>query len=99
MINIYLTFNGICEDAFEFYKSVFGGDFSHLGRFSEMPNQDDMPSIEENDKNKVMHVSYPIGEAVLMGSDTVSGFVSVEFGNNFSISVNAKSRSDADQKF
>ncbi|MCB0843561.1 MAG: VOC family protein, partial [Bacteroidetes bacterium] len=57
-INPYITFNGNCEEAFLFYKSVFGGEFVFMGRFSEMPGE---YSVPEQDKNLVMHVSLPIG--------------------------------------
>ena len=58
-INPYLTFNGNCEEAFTFYKSVFGGEFPYVGRFSEMPENSEYP-IADEDKNKIMHMSLPI---------------------------------------
>jgi len=67
--NTYLNFNGNCEDAFTFYKSVFGGDFNYMGRFNEMPPQEGYVMSEE-DGSKIMHVSLPIGTSILMGSDT-----------------------------
>ena len=57
--NIYLNFNGNCEEAFNFYKSVFGGEFGYLGRFGEMPESNDY-KVSEADKNKIMHVSLAI---------------------------------------
>lgn len=96
----YLTFNGNCGAAFDFYKSVFGGDFAMLGRFGEMPPDPKKP-MTEAEKNKVMHVSYPIGEgSVLMGSDT-GGEMTAHFkqGNNISISINAHSKQEADKLF
>lgn len=97
--NTYLNFNGNCEEAFNFYKSVFGGDFAYIGRFGEMPPSDEYP-VSEADKNKVMHVSLPIGTSILMGSDNgeqyESSFVK---GNNFSVSINADSREEADKLF
>lgn len=98
-INIYLTFNGNCEDAFNFYKSVFGGNFSHIGRFKDMPENPKYP-VAESDKEKVMHVSFPIGNSVLMGSDT-GGEWSTHFnqGNNFSVSINTDSKEEADRLF
>ena len=66
--NTYLNFNGNCEEAFNFYKSVFGGDFTYIGRFGEMPPSEEFP-VAEAAKNKVMHVSLPTGASVLMGSD------------------------------
>ena len=97
--NTYLNFNGNCEEAFNFYKSVFGGDFTYIGRFCEMPPSEEFP-VAEADKNKVMHVSLPTGASVLMGSDNggqyESSFVK---GNNFSVSINADSKEEADKLF
>ena len=70
-VNAYLTFNGNCEEAFNFYKSVFGGEFPYIGRFGDMPPSGDGKQVPDEDKNKIMHVSLPISqETVLMGSDT-----------------------------
>ena len=83
-LNPYLTFKGNCEEAFEFYKSVFGGDFAYKGRFSEMPPDPQYP-VPEEDKEKIMHVALPIGdETVLMGSDTGGSWgAETTIGNNF----------------
>ncbi len=98
-VNIYLTFNGNCEEAFNFYKSAFGGDFDHLGRFSEMPS-DQSKGMPEEHLNRIMHVSLPIGNTVLMGSDTGGEWASdFKQGNNFSVSINADSKPEADRLF
>lgn len=98
-INVYLTFNGNCEEAFNFYKSVFGGEFEYIGKFKDMPPQSDFP-IKDSDKDKIMHISLPISsETILMGSDVSSEQGKVQFGNNFSISINCKSKEDADYCF
>ena len=98
-VNTYLTFNGNCEEAFNFYKSVFGGDFAYIGRFGEMPEGDGY-SVPEADKNKIMHVGLPIGNTILMGSDTGGDWATklIE-GNNFSVSVNTESKEEADRIF
>ena len=97
--NTYLTFNGNCEEAFNFYKSVFGGDFSYIGRFGEMPESDDY-KVSEADKNKIMHVSLSIGSSILMGSDTGGEWApNYKQGNNFSISISADSKAEADRIF
>lgn len=98
-VNTYLTFNGNCEEAFNFYKSVFGGDFAYIGRFGEMPEGDGY-SVPEADKNKIMHVGLPIGNTILMGSDTGGDWAAklIE-GNNFSVSVNTESKEEADHIF
>jgi len=99
-VNIYLTFNGDCKPAFEFYKSVFGGEFPYMGTFGEMPPQDGK-EIPGEDKDKVMHVTLPISqETLLMGSDNVAEMSSnLKVGNNFSVSINADSKEEADKLF
>ncbi len=69
-INPYLNFDGNCEEAFNFYKSVFGQEFMYIGRFGEMPPQEGMPPISEEFKRRIMHVSLKVGDTILMGSDT-----------------------------
>lgn len=97
--NTYLTFNGNCEAAFDFYKSVFGGEYTHIGYFGEMPESDEY-KVPEADKKKVMHVSLPIGSSVLMGSDTGEHYAgSFVQGNNFSVSITADSKDEADKIF
>ena len=100
MINSYLNFDGNTEEAFDFYKSVFGGEFVTKMRFSELPS-DQMGEIPEADKNKLMHISLPIRSgSVLMGSDSMEcmGHKFVE-GNNISLSINAENEADADTLF
>jgi PhnB protein len=97
-INPYLTFSGTCEAAFNFYKSVFGGDFPYIGRYKDMPSEKPMP---DNQKDLIMHVSLPIGNGtILMGSDASPEFGGgVTTGDNFSISINADSQAEADKLF
>lgn len=96
-ISPYLTFNGNCEEAFNFYKSVFGGDFLSIGRFSELPNDF---KVSEKDNNLIMHVTLPMGDSLLMGSDTSDSFSPpVKQGTNFSISITAESKPEADNLF
>jgi PhnB protein len=99
-VNIYLTFNGKCEEAFNFYKTAFGGEFSYLGRFKDMPPQDGR-SLSPEDANRIMHVGLPISkETMLMGSDnTCDSDLKLLSGNNFSISVTTFSRDEADRLF
>ncbi|WP_321296376.1 VOC family protein [Marinifilum fragile] len=100
-LNVYLAFNGNCEEAFDFYKSVLGGEFSHVARFGEMPLSDNCPPVAEKDKNLIMHVSLPISkETVLMGSDSIEAFGPLPTqGNNFSLSLNTDSKEEADRIF
>ncbi|WP_010227199.1 VOC family protein [Gillisia marina] len=98
-VNPYLVFDGNCEEAFNFYKNVFGGDFQFLGRFSDMPEADckDMP---EESMNKIMHVSLPISkETILMGSDANPNMGAVSTGNNVSLSLSTESKEEADTIF
>ena len=100
-VNPYLIFNGTCEAAFLFYQSVFGGEFPYMGKFKDMPPSDDEncppPSAEEAER--IMHVSLPIGDTVLMGSDSTSQSGDVAMGDNVFISINTESRSEADRIF
>ncbi len=100
-INPYLTFNGNCEEAFTFYKSVFGGEFPYIGRYKEMPPMEGIDSISEEDGEKLMHISLPIGNgSVLMGCDSSDAFGNATIiGNNFSISIGADTKEQADQLF
>ncbi len=98
-VNPYLTFNGTCEKAFEFYKTIFGGTFQFSGRFSEMPPNSEMPPILDEDKNKIMHISLPIStETILMGSDVLNGEDIIE-GNNCTISINCITTDEVNKIF
>jgi PhnB protein len=100
-VNVYLTFNGNCEEAFNFYKSVFGGEFPYTGRFKDMPPQPGQPPLPDEMGNRIMHISLPVSkETIIMGSDT-GGEWAKDFkqGNNFSISINAGSKEEADKIF
>ena len=99
-VNPYLTFNGNCEEAFNFYKEVFGVDFQYVGRYKDIPASDrqNFPTIEDK---KIMHISLPISkETILMGCDSPepSG-QTVTFGNNISLSVSTDSKGNADKIF
>lgn len=97
-INPYLTFLGNCEEAFNYYKKVFGGEFSYVGRFSDMPAQEGYEMSEE-EKNKIMHISLPVSkETTLMGSDTGGEWANgIVVGNNITISVYTDSKEKADE--
>lgn len=98
-ISIYLHFNGDCRDAFEFYRSALGGEFAIFQTFRDMPPSDDM-GVPESELDNVMHVSYPIGSSVLMGSDMPSSMgPPVTVGNNYSVSLSPESRDEADRVF
>ncbi|HEX6169568.1 MAG TPA: VOC family protein [Chitinophagaceae bacterium] len=99
-VNIYLTFNGNCEEAFKFYQSVFGGEIPYMGRFKDMPPGEDS-KLKPGEENRIMHVSLPISkETMLMGSDTGGEWASgYSQGNNFTISITADSKEEAEKLF
>ena len=97
-INPYLNFLGNTEEAFNFYKSVFGGEFAMLQRFKDNPESDKVP---ENEKDMIMHIALPIGKAnVLMATDALESMGhKLTMGDNISLSVSADSKEEADQLF
>ena len=97
-MNPYLNFNGNAEEAFNFYKAVFGGEFATVMRFGDNPQCADMA---EADKNKLLHIALPIdGGGVLMASDTVESMgQTLNQGNNVYISLSPETRDDADRIF
>lgn len=99
-VNVYLTFDGQCEEAFKFYESAFGKEITMWNRFGDMPPQEGMPPLSAEVQNRIMHVSLQISEeTILMGSDSMPGMHEVKQGNNFSLSINANSREEAENLF
>jgi PhnB protein len=98
-LNTYLNFAGNTEEAFKFYKSVFGGDFTSVVRFKDMPIKG--VNIPTNDLNKIMHIGLPIGkDNVLMGTDTLESLgQKLVKGNNVYISIHPESKEEADRIF
>jgi PhnB protein len=99
-INAYLNFNGNCEEAFGFYKSVFGGEFLFIGRYKDLPPTERQTFGFENDE-KIMHVSLPISkETILMGCDSPQTHAQETIaGNNISLSINTDNKNEADRLF
>lgn len=98
-INPYIHFNGNAEEAFAFYKSVFGGEFITVSRFKDFPNPE--YPFPEDEAEKIMHVALPIGQnSVLMGSDTPE-FLGKHNENETrsKISISAETKEEADQLF
>lgn len=95
-LNHYLNFQGETEAAFHFYKSVFGGEFSFMKRYLELPDA----QVQEHEKDYILHVSLPINEhTVLMGSDTSEQFCAqnsapLTKGNNHYISINLEAHEE-----
>jgi PhnB protein len=98
LINPHINFNGNCEEAFAFYQSVFGGEFTRVVRFKDLPDLGHNSSSPEADK--IMHIALPIGDNMLMGNDVpqIMGRVN-EQENRSKISITAASREEADSLF
>ena len=98
LINPHINFNGNAEEAFTFYKSVFGGEFAMIMRFKDMACSEN--PISEKEANKIMHIALPIGKNILMGNDVpeIMGRVN-ENENRSKIAIGAASREEADKLF
>ena len=98
LINPHLNFNGNAEEAFTFYKSVFGGEFAKIMRFKDLAGPE-FP-VAENEANKIMHIALPIGKNVLMAND-VPEFMgrTNENENRSKIAISAESKVEADKLF
>lgn len=97
-VNISVLFKGNCEEAFNFYKSIFGGEFLSLIRYSDIPSY---KGPSEKEKNKIENVSLALCDnTILMGAD-VSGPMAkmTNFGNNFSIYLEAENKEEADKLY
>ncbi|HRB72883.1 VOC family protein [Flavobacterium sp. WV_118_3] len=99
LINPHINFNGNAEEAFEFYKAAFGGEFSKIVRFKDFKNPEFQ--ISKNEENKIMHIALPIGKSnVLIGNDVPEFLGRVNENENRSkISISAASKEEADQLF
>ncbi len=98
LINPHINFNGNAEEAFNFYKSVFGGEFAKIIRLKELASPD-FP-VAEVDANKLLHIALPIGKNVLMGNDVPEFMGRVnEQENRSKIAISAESREEAEALF
>ncbi|HTY57352.1 MAG TPA: VOC family protein [Bacteroidota bacterium] len=97
-INPYFNFAGNTEDAFRFYRSVFGGDFSRLQRFKDTPEG---PRVADNERNMLMHVSLPVGKVnTLMATDALASIdQKVVMGNNIHLVIDTESKEEANTLF
>jgi PhnB protein len=97
-INPHINFNGNAEEAFNFYKSVFGGEFAKIMRFKDLASAE-FP-VAENEANKIMHIALPIGKNILMANDVpeILGRVN-ENENRSKISISAESREEANNLY
>jgi PhnB protein len=98
LINPHINFNGNAEEAFNFYKSVFGGEFTKIIRFKDISSPEYQAT--ENDANKIMHIALPIGQNILMANDVPEFMGQVNENENRSkISISAESREEANKLF
>lgn len=98
-LNPYLNFNGNTEEAFNFYKSIFGGEF--IGGISRFKDTPEGTKLSAADGEKVMHVALPIGkENILMATDAMESMgQKLTVGNNFYLSLEAESKEEADKLY
>lgn len=98
--NPYLNFDGNTEDAFTFYKSVFGGDFLTVMRFKDMEGMEGMGPLSDADANKIAHIALYLGDSTLMGTDVLESMGhSLRMGNNFYIALEPDSAEEAEKLF
>jgi PhnB protein len=98
LINPHINFNGNAEEAFNFYKSVFGGEFLKIIRLKDLSSHE-FP-VAENDANKILHIALPIGKSILMGNDVPESMGPVNENENRSkISISVESKEEADKLF
>lgn len=99
-LNPYLNFLGRTEEAFNFYRSVFDGEFLIIQRFREVPDFPGKEKMSTSDLEKLMHVSLKMGDNILMGTDALeSQGHSLVLGNNISLSISTDSREEAERLF
>lgn len=97
-INPHVNFNGNAQEAFQFYRTIFGGEFTKIIRFKDLASEE-FP-VSEVEKNKIMHIALPIGKSILMANDVPSMMGQVNENENRSkIVVAAESKKEADQIF
>jgi PhnB protein len=93
-LEVYLTFDGNCEEAMNFYKNIFGGEIKGLQRFSENPG---MPVPDEN-KNQILHCRLEFDDNVLMASDNMPGGKTIS-GTNVSLTLGTRDRDRTEKVF
>jgi PhnB protein len=97
-INPHINFNGNAEEAFHFYKSVFGGEFTKLIRFKDL-SVPEFP-VAENEANKIMHIALPVGTSILMANDVPEKMGRTNENEHRSkIVISAESKEEADKLF
>ena len=96
-LNAYLYFDGNCAEAFAFYRKIFGGDFLAMRHYRDAPPE---YNFADDEADKVMHATLPIGQSLLMGADMTNNALQKPVsGTNFSLSHNPSSHEEADRIF
>lgn len=97
-VNPYLNFDGQAEEAFKFYRSVFGGEFIANMKMTEAPGGENLPKDEQQ---RTLHISLPLGKnTVLMASDIMPSYgQTLNKGNNVYVSIHPATRDEADRIF
>lgn len=100
-VNPYLHFLGNTEEVFNFYKSIFGGEFATVMRFGDIQGQEGCENLPDEDKEKIMHIALPLSDGhVLMGTDAIGEHAKdANIGNNISLSVSADTKEEAEKVF
>jgi PhnB protein len=95
--NPYLNFNGNTYEAFKFYRSVFGGEFAAVLRFSDFGT--DTMGASSAEREKIAHIALSVGDSMLMGTDVLSGMPQAQFGTNFLIALSPESAEETHRAF
>lgn len=96
-LNPHITFNGNCREAFDFYKSIFGGEFSTVMTYADVPPGAPAPPANPTD---IIHMALPLSkDSLLMGCDMPQQFGQANLGNAFNVSLTVDSRAEADRVF
>ncbi len=100
-VSTYLNFMGTTEEAFEFYRRVFGGEFTFITRMSDVPPMQGQSPLTESEQQMIMHIELPtLGDHSLMGTDALESMGhTLTFGNNFSINLEPDTRAEADRLY
>ncbi len=99
-LNSYLNFPGTTEEAFNFYRSVFGGAFTSITRFKDVKDLPGAAQLSEKELNGIMNIQLPVGQNVLMGTDAFESMGHrVIAGNNITLSLHPDSKAEADRLY
>ncbi|MBS7786326.1 VOC family protein [Flavobacterium sp. CYK-55] len=97
-LNTHINFNGNAQEAFNFYQSVFGGSFTKIIRFKDLPGLD--AEVSEQEAQKIMHIALPVGDNILSGNDVPAFMGTVnELEHRSKIALRAQSRQEAEHLF